>query len=119
MTESNREAYDRGTAAGMVTAKLAEHDEHLLRINGSMARVADELHTLAMAVQGLRDDNRADAAKVKATAEALEKADAARRDKAESAWSPVAKRLVVVGSIVGVLAVLVGAAAVLVAVLRG
>jgi len=115
MPESPKEAYDRGVDAGMVTAKLAEHEGHLERINGSIGHFAEEIHGLTLAVQGLRDDARATAATTITTAEALEKAESARRDKAESAWSPVAKRLVVVGAIVGILAVVVGALGVLIA----
>jgi hypothetical protein len=40
----SKEAYDRGVEAGTVQAELKEHKERLDKINGSMDRIADEMH---------------------------------------------------------------------------
>jgi chromosome segregation ATPase len=92
------EAYDRGHVDGGIAARLAEHDKHFVKINGSVERSADELHALNGRVQALRldvqrvaDQNEARDARVIATAAALKEADDARRTKTETVWSPIAK----------------------------
>jgi hypothetical protein len=103
MVSGEQSEYDRGVAAGSVLSRLDSHDKQLARINGSMDRVADKLaklesldQAMLLAVQRLGDAAQADRATVVTTAEALEKAEAARRDKTESRWSPMARLLAVV-----------------------
>lgn len=85
---------------GKVDAQLAEHSQHLAKINGSMERVADELHAMTMQVQRLADAADADRATVIVTAQALEKAEAARRVKSEQGWTPFQRVLAVLGVLV-------------------
>ena len=96
--------YRRGLVAGEIAARLADHDQHLAKINGSMNDVARALHVLTLAVQRLGDQADANAKTVIATASALEKADAARRAQSETSWSPLTR----LGVVVGALAALVG-----------
>lgn len=112
--QSNREAYDRGVVAGEIAQRLAGHDEHLSAINGSMGRVANELHELTMAVQRLADQAMARDATAVATAIALKEADEARRASSEQGWSPMARALAIIGG----LAALVGIVAAAYALLR-
>jgi hypothetical protein len=97
------EAYDRGVAAGEIAARLADHDNHFKRINGSLTDVANELHGLVLAVQRLGDQAVHRDATVIATAAALKDAEAARRDKAERSWTPLTRiylMVAVVGAVV-------------------
>ena len=98
--------YARGHAAGEIAARLKDHDEHLSRINGSMDNVAGELAKMNLNIQRLADSAESDRKTTVTTAAALKDADEARRDSAESHWSPVTK-------IIAVLMVLIGIAAVL------
>ena len=100
--ESNREAYDRGTVAGKIDARLANHDKHFAAINGSLEKVAKEMHELTLAVQRLGDQAVSRDATVVTTAAALKDAEDARRSKSESAWSPWAKVLALVAGVVAV-----------------
>jgi hypothetical protein len=97
--ETTAEAYDRGVAAGEILARLAGHDVHFATINGSMARVADEMHQLVLQVQRLGDAADADRSTVKTTAVALKDADDARRDQSATRWSPMARVIAVVGAV--------------------
>ncbi len=115
--------YDRGKTAGEIAARLADHDKHFAKINGSMREVANELHDLkltqqgglaeltakvesklaelVLAVQQLRDQAKADQKTVVTTAAALKSAEDARRDKTEQTWSPVTKLIAVLGAVAG------------------
>jgi hypothetical protein len=101
--ESTQEAFDRGTAAGEISARLKSHDEHFAKINGSLDRVAEEMHQMTLAVQRLGDQAVSRDATVLTTAAALKEADAARRDKSEQAWSPVAKAFAVSAAVATVI----------------
>jgi hypothetical protein len=102
--ESSQDAYERGEAAGQIGARLAGHDQHFAAINGSLAKLAGEMHELTLAVQRLGDQAVSRDATVITTAAALKDAEAARRDKSESSWSPLARA----GTAVGIIAALVG-----------
>jgi hypothetical protein len=103
MTESSQEAFDRGAAAGEISARLRSHDEHFAKINGSLDRVAEEMHGLKLAVQRLGDQAVSRDATVLTTAAALKDAEEARRDKTEQAWSPVAKAFAVIAAVATVI----------------
>jgi hypothetical protein len=92
MAESSQEAFDRGAAAGEIAARLLGHDKHFEKINGSLDRVAEEMHGLKLAVQRLGDQAVSRDATVLTTAAALKDAEEARRDKTEQAWSRSRKR---------------------------
>ena len=100
--ESTQEAYDRGTVAGKIDARLAGHDKHFESINGSLAQIAKEMHDLTLAVQRLGDQAVSRDATVVTTAAALKDAEDARRSKTESAWSPWAKALAVIAGVAAV-----------------
>lgn len=113
MPESAEDAFERGTVAGKIEARLADHDRHFSLINGSLERVASELHDLKLAVQRLGDQAVSRDATVITTAAALKDAEAARRDKADQSWSPWAKifaGLAAIGVIVGIILALRGMA---------
>jgi uncharacterized coiled-coil protein SlyX len=108
------DAYERGKIQGVVDARLTEHGEHLEKINGSMSLVADRLKDIDLSLQRLTDRFDAAQATVIATANALEKAEQARRVKTETTWSPKAKFLTVlstgavaVSSVVGVILLII------------
>lgn len=91
-----------GYEQGRVDATLIEHAQHLAKINGSIERFASEVHGLMLAIQRLADAADADRSTVKVTAEALEKAETARRDKSEQGWTPFQRGLAVLGALVAV-----------------
>ena len=97
MTETAADAYDRGVTAGEIAARLAGHDQHFDAINGHLAAIANEMHTLRLGVQHLGDQAEANAKTVITTAAALKAADEARRDKATASWSPWQKLFAVIG----------------------
>ena len=108
-------AYDRGVAAGEIAARLAGHDQHFAAINGSLGRIAaemhgqaTELHGLALLLQELGQDAKASAATVIATAKALKEAEEARRTNAEQSWSPVAKLIAVLATVATLVGTVVG-----------
>jgi hypothetical protein len=103
--ESPGSDYDRGHIAGGIDARLAEHDEHFRRINGSIENVAAELRQVNLSLQRLADQRLADNDTVVATAAALKDAEEARRDKSERSWTPVARVAVVVSAVVAVVGV--------------
>ena len=102
MTETTQEAFERGATAGRIEQRLTEHEDHLLRINGSIERgaaatedVAKELNALHLAVQSLADSV--------ASERAVEEA---RREESDYAWTPLQRvvvgfvTLLVVGALV-------------------
>jgi hypothetical protein len=110
MPEEPGAAYDRGVIAGAIETRLAGHDKHFETINGSLAKIAEEMHGVKLALQRLADQAIADAATRISTAEAVEKArkEAAdslenertlRRDRAERTWSPWAKLFAVIAAV--------------------
>jgi hypothetical protein len=82
---------------GAIDARLAGHDRHFHDINGQLARIADEMRETRLAVQRLADAATADRSTAVTTAAALKDADAARRAKSETAWSPLARLSLAVG----------------------
>jgi hypothetical protein len=99
--------YDRGREAGEIAARLTEHDEHFKLINGSMGRVAEELHGLRLAVQRLGDQAVARDATVITTAEALKNADQLRRANVNDRWSPLARMAVLLTTAAAVVSTIV------------
>jgi hypothetical protein len=91
--------YDRGVTAGAIETRLAGHDKHFEALNGSLARVADELHGLKLAMQRLADQAVARDATVITTAAALKDADEARRRAADQRWSPWQKAFAVIATL--------------------
>lgn len=106
--ETPQEAFERGVTAGEIATRLADHDQHLQKINGSMDRVADELHEMNLVLQEIKQQRTADAATVLTTAAALEKAEQARRDRSESRWTPLGRLAVVVSVLVGAVGIVAG-----------
>jgi hypothetical protein len=106
VAESAEDAYERGTVAGRVEQRLNEHATHLDKINGSMERVANELHGLKLAVQLLSQQAISRDATVVTTAAALKDAEEARRSKTEASWSPWQKLFAVLGAAAAMAAVI-------------
>jgi len=52
-----QDEYNRGVDAGKIDARLAGHDQHFAKINGSIEKMANEMHNLVLAVQQLKDGN--------------------------------------------------------------
>ncbi len=92
--------YQRGVTAGGVETRLANHDKHFARINGSLEDMVRQLEALVLAVQRLGDQAVSRDATVITTASALKDAEEARRTTAEQQWSPKAKMLTVVGTLI-------------------
>ena len=121
MDETAREAFDRGTAAGETSARLAGHDQRFTKINGSIDRMVGELHQVVLQLQQLaleaveRDRNVVTVAasvedKKLATAAALKEAEENRRGLVagelaanDRRWTPLARALTVIASVVGLL----------------
>ena len=97
----------RAFAAGQTDARLANHDQHFADINGSIGRLIGEIHGLRLDVQRLGDEAKANAATVITTAAALKDAEAARRDKSETSWSPFQRALAVTAVLVALAGLLV------------
>ena len=95
----NGSAYDRGVAAGEISARLANHDLHFKAINGSIERLGDEMHLLVLQVQRLGDSAESDRATVLTTAAALKDANLARREAGESRWAPLQRLSLGIGII--------------------
>lgn len=121
------DAYERGHLDGEIAARLAGYDRHFEAINGSLAKIAEDdsvaklaevVSGLALAVQRLGDQAIArdatvitTAAALKdtviSTANALKDAEQARRDKSDQRWSPLARSIAVIGVIATVVGVAV------------
>jgi len=104
--------YLRGHAAGGIEERLAGHDRHFAAINGSLeklvvqqVRSVAQMHDLTLAIQRLADQAVARDATVITTAAALEKAEAARRDRDSEWWSPVTRVLAVIGGLAALAAI--------------
>jgi hypothetical protein len=95
MTETPQQAFDRGTVAGQIDARLAAHDRHFADINGSLAKLVIEVHDVVVGLTRVEDRMVADRATVVTTADALEKAEIARRTVASDTWSRAQKILAV------------------------
>jgi hypothetical protein len=102
MPSDDDDAYNRGHAAGGIAERLDSHDRHFASINGSLAEVARQMHQLVLAVQRLGDQAESNAKTVVTTAAALEKAESARRARAERSWSPIARLATVLGTLAAV-----------------
>lgn len=107
--ETSEAAEKRGFAAGQIDARLAGHDSHFAKINGSLERPADEMHLMNLVVQRLADDAKANAATVITTAAALKDAEAARRDKSETTWSPFQRTIAAAGAVVALVGLILAA----------
>jgi hypothetical protein len=81
------DAYRRGREEGEVLARLAGHDEHFSRINGSIEGFRAEMHALVVSLQRYSDAADARDVTAAATAKALAEAESARRQLAENRWS--------------------------------
>lgn len=112
MPESDE--FERGHIAGQIAQRLAGHDEHFHRINGSIDRNTEAMEAVRLELTTLRLDAAAREERLTATALALASQTAERREalKAETeatdrnrerSWSPIAKALAVAA--VGIAAV--------------
>jgi hypothetical protein len=105
----DRDAYDAGHTAGGIDARLAGHDRHFARINGSLEKMASELAAVNLSLNRLADSADADRRTVVTTAAALKDADDARRDTNTDRWSPWQKAIAVIGAaaaVVGIVALI-------------
>lgn len=93
---AERDAYEAGHTAGGIDARLAQHDTHFARINGSLADVARELAGVKLALQRLADSADADRRTVVTTAAALKDAEEARRSTTTDRWQPWQKAIALI-----------------------
>lgn len=105
--ETHQDAEDRGFAAGLIEARLRAHDDHFLRINGNIDRLADEVHKLNLGTQRLGDEASAAAKTVVTTAAALKAADDARRTVSDTAWTPFSRFLAALAGVAVVAGLLI------------
>jgi hypothetical protein len=107
--ETPKEAFERGVDAGRIDQRLAGHDVHLGKINGSVADVArelaslrasqaNELVSLRLAVQSLSDAISAQA-----------KIEEARREESDYAWTPLQRVTVGIVTVVVIAALAIAA----------
>lgn len=99
-------AYERGVTAGDIAARLAGHEARLGALNGNLARMADEMAGVKMALQRLADQAEGRDTTATTTAKALDKANTQRWAAVERSWSPVAKLATGIGILVGILGVI-------------
>jgi len=115
----DRVAYTRGRLDGEVAAALSRHEDHFQRINGSLDKMADilgrqaaefsaQLAVQSLAIQRLADLGDAREKTVKETAAALKVADDQRRDAATTRSRPITTTAMVIGTVVGVLTLVLG-----------
>lgn len=102
MTETLQHAYERGVEAGKVATRLDHHAAQIAATNVLLARTVEISQTMASTVQTLTEARVTDAATRVTTAEAVEAAKTASESQASVAWSPLAKFLVALGSLIGV-----------------
>lgn len=107
MTTGRQDDYDRGHTAGGIDARLAGHDMHFEAINGSIARMGDELAGVKLALQRLADSADADRRTVVTTAAALKSADDARRTSDTDRWTPWQKGIALIGGIGAVIGIVI------------
>lgn len=107
MTGEDGAEFRRGRAQGETDTTLAEHAAHLAKINGSMERLASEMHNLVLAVQRLGDAAAGDRATVITTAKALKDADDARVAASDTRWSPMARAITVIVAVAVVAGVVI------------
>jgi len=112
--ESTQDAYERGTVAGEISARLAGHDRHFAAINGSLDRLANEMHALVLGVQRLGDQAEASAATVVTTARALANAEQARREQGDRTWSPWQRLFAVVAAVAAAVVTVTGLVALII-----
>lgn len=93
------DAYARGAEAGEIRERLASHDRHFASINGSLAKVATEMHDMTLAVQRLGDQAEAGNRSAAATAQAVRDAQAARLARSAEVWSPWQKTFAVLAAV--------------------
>jgi hypothetical protein len=84
--EDSETAFKRGQEAGQVIARLDEHDRHFTVINGNIARLGDEMHTLVQDFRAARTEDKTRNATTVAAAEALKQSEVDRRELAEAKW---------------------------------
>lgn len=112
MAES--EEFERGHVAGQIAQRLAGHDEHFRRINGSIDLNIAAMEAVRLELVTLRLDAAAREERLTATALALASQTSERREalKAETeasdrvrerSWSPVGKALAVAAVIIAAL----------------
>jgi hypothetical protein len=99
---TDRDAYDAGHTAGGIDARLAGHDQHFARINGSLADIAREMQGVKLALQRLADGADADRNTALATAAALKTADEVRRAQATDRWSPWQKAVALLAALAAI-----------------
>lgn len=90
VTENGR-TFDEGVAAGEIAQRLKQHDNHFSAINGSIKDLAAEMAKQTLQIQRIADEMVSDRKTVVTTASALKDAEAARREKTEVRWSPLAR----------------------------
>jgi len=78
---------EEGEIAATIAARLLGHDKHFEAINGSVAKVATELHTLNLAVQRLADQAVARDAQTTKAFDTFRELDETRRSLAGESWS--------------------------------
>ena len=102
---SQGEEFDRGVAAGQIDQRLAEHDKHFSRINGSIADVASELHQVSLSIQRLGDQalSRDEAARL--VSQALKDSTEQAAQIANKRWAPWARTLALITGVVGLLSI--------------
>ena len=112
-TETPQSAYDRGVLDGRVAVRLDHHDEQIAATNTVLAKTVDIAQVLSSTVQTLTEARVTDAATRLATAQAVKDAkdqqEAAAITEArvtDKSWSPAAKLIATIGSVVTVVAVL-------------
>ena len=104
--ETAKRAYDRGVLDGRIAVRLDHHDAEIAATNRLLAKSISIEDSLSSTVQTLTEARVTDAATRVATAEAVREAKVAQETQAQQAWSPTAKFIAALGSIIAVVAVL-------------
>lgn len=110
MSDAEGDAYDRGHVAGRIEARLAGHDQHFSKLNGTTSELKGEMSAFAMQLQRIADQLVADAATRVQLADALRLAEEARRASEHDQRAKRAHRFSPTLFIVAVLSVIIAAA---------
>ena len=105
-TETPQGDYDRGVLDGRVAVRLDHHDAEIAATNTVLAKTVDIAQVLTSTVQTLTEARVTDAATRIALAEAVKEARDTSEDQAKKSWTPAAKLIAALGSVVTVVAVL-------------
>jgi methyl-accepting chemotaxis protein len=99
------EEFDRGVAAGVIAERLDQHDKHFAQINGSLAHVSEEMHTVALTLQQLANQASSREETAEAVVEALKESNVSRATLSEQRFRPWQRTGFLIGAAFGLVSI--------------